>query len=97
MSAWSKPSISRNTSVSAKLGRAPAILVAASALAATLGRPGERKWATTLRSSSVRSSTRTPWAMARAIRAMVRKLSPLAVLRSSARPMRVSVWARRAS
>ena len=97
MSAWSKPSISRKTSVSAKPWRTPAILVAASALAAMFGRAGLLKWATMLASSSLSSSGVTPRLMAMASSASSFSVSPLAVFRSSARPISVLVWACSAS
>ena len=97
ISAWSKPIISKNVSVAANSCRAEAILMAASAVTATLGMAGFRKWAITSRSSSVSSSSVTLRAMAWAIRAMVRSASPLPVFSCWASNTRVWLWASMAS
>ena len=57
---------------------------AIAAVTATLGMAGFRKWAMIARCSSGSSSIRRSWAMARAIRAMVRRASPLPALSCSA-------------
>ena len=77
--------------------RAVAILMAASAVTATLGIAGFLKWAITSRSSSVNSSSVTLRAMAWAIWAMVRSASPLPVFSCWAISTRVWLWARIAS
>ena len=89
MSACENPSISRKVSVWAKVWRADAILIAASAVTATDGMAGFLKWAIICRSFSGIWSGVVSLAMARAISAMVLRLFPLPVFSSWAMATRV--------
>lgn len=77
--------------------RAEAILIAASAVTATLGMAGFLKWAMMPVSSSVSSSRVQPRATAWAMQAMVRRASPLPVFSCWASSTSVWLWARMAS
>ena len=97
MSAWSKPIISKNVSVLANSSRAVAILMAASAVTATLGMAGFLKCGITFRSSSVSAPGGTLRRMACAIWAIVRSASPFPVFSCCASSTSVWLWARIAS
>ena len=97
MSAWSNPIISRKVSVPAKPSLEPAILIAASAVTATLGMAGFLKCGTMAFCSSLSFSTVVLFAIAIAMSAIVRSASPLPTLSCSAMATRVWLWARIAS